>query len=261
MFCPTSPMTHVRHHLLTVMTQCVMRERVQDSPRPRLIRRYGNRKLYDVAARAYVTLEDLRDLVCRGEELQVLDQKTGEDTTSLTLAQILLEAQRARTARIPRLLLVQLVRLSAGSGAGPGATPRAAVHRARVEAEKIAGGLLARGTPEPRGGHGPPPRYRALGQRPRGRGPGGARSRRPPLAGATPAGAGAWPRPPTDAPARGASARPGARGAAATVHDDRKGVGDGEEEDDEKDGATSVTNRRKPQGRAFVEPGPTWWPR
>jgi polyhydroxyalkanoate synthesis repressor PhaR len=102
---------------------------VSDSVRPRLIRRYGNRKLYDVAARAYVTLEDLRELVCRGEDLQVLDQKTGEDTTSLTLAQILLEAQRARTARIPRLLLVQLVRLTAGSPTGQGALPRVAVRR------------------------------------------------------------------------------------------------------------------------------------
>lgn len=118
---------------------------MKETSGPRLVRRYGNRKLYDLAARAYVTLEDLRDLVCRGEDLRVLDQKTGEDLTSLTLAQILLEAQRARTARIPRPLLVQLVRLSAGSGAGPGATPRDAVHRARAEAEKIAGGLLARG--------------------------------------------------------------------------------------------------------------------
>jgi polyhydroxyalkanoate synthesis repressor PhaR len=105
------------------------RERVKKVPTPRLIRRYGNRKLYDATARAYVTLEDLRELVGRGEDLQVLDQKTGEDMTSLTLAQILLEAQRARTARIPRLLLVQLVRLTAGAGTAQGATPRLAVRR------------------------------------------------------------------------------------------------------------------------------------
>lgn len=111
----------------------------------RLIRRYDNRKLYDVRGRAYVTLETLRDLLCRGEDLLILDQKTGEDLTSLTLAQVLLEGLRARTARIPRPLLVQLVRLSAGPRAHAWPTPVEAAHRARVEAEKIVGGLLAQG--------------------------------------------------------------------------------------------------------------------
>jgi polyhydroxyalkanoate synthesis repressor PhaR len=111
----------------------------------RLIRRYDNRKLYDVAGRAYVTLEDLRDLVCRGQDLRVLDQKTAEDLTSLTLAQVLLEGLRSRTARIPRPLLVQLVRLASGPSGGSWPTPREAAHRARAEAERIAGGLLAQG--------------------------------------------------------------------------------------------------------------------
>ena len=55
----------------------------------------------------------------------MLDQKTGDDLTSLTLAQILLEGLRQRTARIPRLLLVQLVRLSAAVRSGsPWPRPR-----------------------------------------------------------------------------------------------------------------------------------------
>ena len=112
----------------------------------RLIRRYDNRKLYDVAERRYVTLDQLAGLVAAGEEVKVLDQKTGSDLTSLTLAQILLEGLRQRTARIPRSLLVQLVRLQ--SLPGPGRqwpTPQEAAQRTREEAEKIVGGLLARG--------------------------------------------------------------------------------------------------------------------
>ena len=112
----------------------------------RLIRRYDNRKLYDVAARRYVTLDQLQALVAGGEEVTVLDQKTGDDLTSLTLAQILLEGLRQRTARIPHALLVQLVRLQALPGPG-GTWPTAqeAAQRTREEAEKIVGGLLARG--------------------------------------------------------------------------------------------------------------------
>ena len=80
----------------------------------RLIRRYDNRKLYDAAERRYVTLDELRALVAAGEEVTVLDQRSGDDLTNLTLAQILLEGLRQRTARIPRPLLVQLVRLASG---------------------------------------------------------------------------------------------------------------------------------------------------
>lgn len=112
----------------------------------RLVKRYDNRKLYDVAERRYVTLDELRALVAGGEEVTVLDQKTGEDLSSLTLAQILLEGLRQRTARIPRSLLVQLVRLQAGPGPGKRwPSPPRAAQRAREEAEKIVGGLLARG--------------------------------------------------------------------------------------------------------------------
>ena len=112
----------------------------------RLIRRYDNRKLYDVAERRYVTLDELAAFVAAGEEVTVLDQKTGSDLTSLTLAQILLEGLRQRTARIPRSLLVQLVRLQSLPGPGkPWPTPQEAAQRTREEAEKIVGGLLARG--------------------------------------------------------------------------------------------------------------------
>ena len=73
----------------------------QESP-ARLIRRYENRKLYDPAARRYVTLDDLAATVSAGEEVQVLDQKSGEDLTNLVLAQVVLEGVKEKTAQIPR---------------------------------------------------------------------------------------------------------------------------------------------------------------
>jgi polyhydroxyalkanoate synthesis repressor PhaR len=113
----------------------------------RLIKRYDNRKLYDCEGRRYVTLEELGTMVAGGQEVEVRDQRTGEDLTAPTLAQVVLEGLRQRTARIPGQVLSQLIRLGLGPLAGrvawPG--PLDAASRAREEAEKIVGGLLARG--------------------------------------------------------------------------------------------------------------------
>jgi polyhydroxyalkanoate synthesis repressor PhaR len=121
--------------------------RAKPSPAPRTITRYDNRKLYDAAGRGYVTLEELRARVVAGEDLEVVDQKTGEDLTTLTLAQVLLEGVRASTARVPRQVLVHLIRLAFGPAGGwtAGSGPAEAAARARQEAERIAGGLLAQG--------------------------------------------------------------------------------------------------------------------
>jgi polyhydroxyalkanoate synthesis repressor PhaR len=112
---------------------------------PRLVKRYDNRKLYDVKERRYVTLDDLRELLIRGQELEVRDQRTGEDLTNLTLAQVLLEGLRQRTARIPRPLLVQLVRLVASPAKPTKPHVPQAARRLGAEAERIAAGLLNRG--------------------------------------------------------------------------------------------------------------------
>ena len=60
----------------------------------RLIKRYGNRKLYDVEASRYVTLDAIRALVQGGEDVRVVDNDSGEDLTRLTLAQIIYEAEK-----------------------------------------------------------------------------------------------------------------------------------------------------------------------
>jgi polyhydroxyalkanoate synthesis repressor PhaR len=117
--------------------------------RPCVIKRYSNRKLYDPAGRRYVTLEDIAARVGAGDEVEVVDQATGEDLTNLVLAQVLLEGVRQRTARIPRQVLARLIRLAAGPGAewGDWPEPRDAAGRAGDEAERIAGRFLASGRP------------------------------------------------------------------------------------------------------------------
>src|SRR5262245_8331797 len=113
----------------------------------RVIKRYGNRKLYDPQARAYVTLEDLARLIGEGHDVKVLDQQTDEDITTTVLAQVILEALKERTARIPHQVLVRLIRLGVSpSGPPPNPAPQPDLgNRARQEAERIVARLLKTG--------------------------------------------------------------------------------------------------------------------
>jgi polyhydroxyalkanoate synthesis repressor PhaR len=112
----------------------------------RLIKRYDNRKLYDPAVRRYVTIADLARMVGRGEDVRVEDQRTGEDMTNVTLAQVVLEGLKQRTAEVPRQVLTRLIRLGAGAGArSKWMAPQEGAARARREAEAIVAGLLSRG--------------------------------------------------------------------------------------------------------------------
>ena len=67
--------------------------------KPRVIRRYANRKLYDATESRYVTLQDVEALVSRGIEVRVVDNRTGEDVTQTALAQILCDAGRRKDPR------------------------------------------------------------------------------------------------------------------------------------------------------------------
>ncbi len=77
---------------------------------PTLIKRYANRKLYDQSRSRYVTLEELEELIRQGREIRVVDAVSGEDLTSLTLAQIILENQRDRRSALPTSFLHQLIK-------------------------------------------------------------------------------------------------------------------------------------------------------
>ena len=62
--------------------------------RPRIIKRYANRKLYDTRDSRYVTLQQIAEYVRGGEEVSIIDNTTKEDLTNVTLAQIVYEEER-----------------------------------------------------------------------------------------------------------------------------------------------------------------------
>lgn len=58
-----------------------------------VIKKYANRRLYNTGTSTYVTLEDLAEMVKRGEEFSVIDAKSGDDITHSVLTQIIFELE------------------------------------------------------------------------------------------------------------------------------------------------------------------------
>lgn len=74
-----------------------------------VIRKYGNRRLYDTSASRYVNLEDVAALLRAGATVEVVDAKTGEDLTRVILTQIIVEDAKDQPAGLPLELLRQLI--------------------------------------------------------------------------------------------------------------------------------------------------------
>jgi polyhydroxyalkanoate synthesis repressor PhaR len=77
----------------------------------RLIKKYPNRRLYDTRTSAYITLADVKELVLKQEEFQVIDAKTGEDLTRSILLQIILEEENGGHPMFTSDVLSQFIRV------------------------------------------------------------------------------------------------------------------------------------------------------
>ncbi len=77
-----------------------------------LIKKYGNRRLYDTAQSRYITLEELAKLIQRGkdDDVRVVSADDGEDLTTATLTQIIVEG-RGAARLLPVPLLIELIRM------------------------------------------------------------------------------------------------------------------------------------------------------
>lgn len=77
-----------------------------------VIKKYGNRRLYDTGGSRYVNLDDLAGFVRAGKEVRVVDAKTGRDLTRVTLTQIITEDAKDKPTGLPLELLRQLIMAS-----------------------------------------------------------------------------------------------------------------------------------------------------
>jgi polyhydroxyalkanoate synthesis repressor PhaR len=74
-----------------------------------LIKKYGNRRLYDTTSSRYVNLDDLAGHIRAGRDVRVVDAKSGQDLTRVLLTQIITEDARDKPTGLPLELLRQLI--------------------------------------------------------------------------------------------------------------------------------------------------------
>ena len=65
------------------------------------LKKYANRRLYDTEKSAYVTLNQVADLIRKGRQVEVIDAKTKEDVTAFILTQIILEEAKNKKILLP----------------------------------------------------------------------------------------------------------------------------------------------------------------
>jgi polyhydroxyalkanoate synthesis repressor PhaR len=115
---------------------------------PKVIKRYTNRKLYDTVESRYVTLDEIAEMIKAGAEVKVIDNRTKDDLTSVTLAQIIFEEEK-KTSKMSLETLRDLIR-HGGEVAqrlveGTQAELRGRVEAVRQAAEQRVQHLISRG--------------------------------------------------------------------------------------------------------------------
>jgi polyhydroxyalkanoate synthesis repressor PhaR len=118
------------------------------SREPKVIKRYTNRKLYDTVESRYVTLDEIAEMIKAGAEVKIIDNRTKDDLTSVTLAQIIFEEEK-KTSKMSLETLRDLIRYGGEVAQrlveGTQAEFRGRVEAVRAAAEQRVQNLLSRG--------------------------------------------------------------------------------------------------------------------
>src|SRR5580700_8159677 len=77
--------------------------------KPVVIKKYGNRRLYDTTHSRYINQDEVAEMVQKGHDVQVVDAATGEDLTRLVLTQIIVEHAKEPDSTFPLDVLRQMV--------------------------------------------------------------------------------------------------------------------------------------------------------
>jgi polyhydroxyalkanoate synthesis repressor PhaR len=76
------------------------------------IKKYSNRRYYDATHSRHLTLDEIRNLIQQGYDIQVTDAKTSADITAQVLTQLILELDTPKLDSLPVPLLVRLIRMN-----------------------------------------------------------------------------------------------------------------------------------------------------
>ena len=87
---------------------------VNSGTEPIVIKRYGNRRLYNTETKSYVNYQELLDIVRAGKDIQVIASSTKVDVTKAVLVQLILEEEKNQNNILPLPFLFQLIRSKDG---------------------------------------------------------------------------------------------------------------------------------------------------
>lgn len=76
-----------------------------------LIKKYANRRLYHTAISQYITLDDVAEMVRKGEEFKVVDARSGQDLTGTILTQIIVDEEAKGENLLPINFLREIIRM------------------------------------------------------------------------------------------------------------------------------------------------------
>lgn len=111
----------------------------------KVIKRYANRKLYDTERSCYVTLEEISQMIKEGEDVRVVDNKTKDDLTAVTLAQIIVEEEK-KVQKMPLKLLRSIIQ--SGNEAFSGFNVGKAAQNLKDDVERRVEALWRRDRPD-----------------------------------------------------------------------------------------------------------------
>ena len=76
----------------------------------RLIKKYANRRLYDASQSRHITLDDIRELIVKGERIRVVEDKTGRESTRHILLQVIAEQEQYGRPILSTRVLESIIR-------------------------------------------------------------------------------------------------------------------------------------------------------
>jgi polyhydroxyalkanoate synthesis repressor PhaR len=82
-----------------------------------LIKKYANRKMYDTTDKRYISRDQLTELIKKGEEVAIIDNRTGEDLTASVVSQLIgMDSKdKENEGAVSSRFLMQLLRKGGGT--------------------------------------------------------------------------------------------------------------------------------------------------
>jgi len=74
------------------------------------IKKYVNRKMYDTTDKKYVSLEQVARLIKSGEEVSIIDNKTGEDLPAAIVSRLIGRDKKEKRSVVSPRIMMQLLR-------------------------------------------------------------------------------------------------------------------------------------------------------